>query len=200
MNSPYILRKEKCVIVWLIEGWLSCLEFFCVPSEIATQDEVSKLPAWLWLVITFLLSILYLFPFTVAQALLSTSVCECKDITQLLCTQANGKLHVPTASGSCILWQWQLPVVPAGHLLFTLPVNLLGSRGRHFVCINTLMRFFSVSVPCKGRDDDGIPPCECVVAQALWEELNVAVTSAALGRDRTSTPISPPEQGLNQKK
>lgn len=72
-----------------------------MPSEIAIQDEVFKLPAWLWLVITFLLSVL--FPFTVAQALLSTSVCECKDITQLLGTQATGKLHVPTASGSYIL-------------------------------------------------------------------------------------------------
>lgn len=74
-----------------------------MPSEIAIQDEVFKLPAWLWLVITFLLSVLYLFPFTVAQALLLTSVCECKDVTQLLCTQATGKLHVPTASGSYIL-------------------------------------------------------------------------------------------------
>lgn len=71
-----------------------------MPSEIAIQDEVFKLPAWLWLVITFLLSILCVFRFTVAQALLSTSVCECKDITQLLCIQANGRLHVPTARGS----------------------------------------------------------------------------------------------------
>lgn len=96
-------------------------------------------------------------------------------------------------SGSS-LWCWQVICCSSCQSI------CWGARGRHFVCINTLMRFFSVSVPCKCRDNDGIRPCECVVAQALWEELNVAVTSAALGRDRTSTPISPPEQGLNQKK
>lgn len=99
-----------------------------MPSEIAIQDEVFKLPAWLWLVITFLSSVLYLFPFTVAQALLSASVCECKDITQLLCTQATDKLHVPTASGSCILCgSSSFPLVQAGHLVFTLQSVIWGA-------------------------------------------------------------------------
>lgn len=37
------------------------------------------------------------------------------------------------------VWQWQqLPVVQADHVVLTLLICLLGSRGRHFVCINTL--------------------------------------------------------------
>lgn len=194
------MRKEKCVIVWLMEGWLSCLGFFCVPSEIAIQDEVFKLPAWLWLVIIFLSSILHLFPFAVAQSLLSASVCECKDITQLLCTQAYGKLHLPTASGSYILWQWQLPVVQAGRLMFTLPLNLWGNKGRHFVYINTLMRFFLYRCLARVEVMVGYLPvsvwwprlCE---SNQMWPLLQQPLPGTQLLH-----PISPPEQGFNQKK
>lgn len=95
-----------------------------MPSEVAIQDEVFKLTTWLWLIITFLSNIIYLFRFTVAQALLSTSVCECKYITHLLCTKANSKLRVSTAS-VFILFGSGSSLVQAGHLMLTLPINLL---------------------------------------------------------------------------
>lgn len=60
--------------------------------------------------------IIYLFPFTVAQALLSASVCECKYITQLRCTYC--KCFLQFGHGGLL-------VVQAGPLMLTLPVNLL---------------------------------------------------------------------------
>lgn len=170
-----------------------------MPSEIAIQDEVFKLPVWLWLVITFLLSMLCLSPFTVAQALLSMSVCECKDIAQLLCTQANGKLHVPTAVGS--VWQWQLPVVQAGHSESTLPVNLLGSRGKTFCFYKHIDGVFFL-YQCLARVEImmGYLPvsvwwpklCE---RNQTWQLLQQPLTGTGLLH-----PISPPEQDFNQKK
>lgn len=64
--------------------------------------------------------------------------------------------------------------------------------------MNTLIRFLSVSVPCKGGDNDAIPPCKR--AQTLGEKANVEVTSAAPERDRTSTPNLPFRTRFNQKK
>lgn len=93
-----------------------------MPSEVAVQDEVFKLTTWLWLIITFLSNIIYLFPFTVAEALLSTSVCECKYVTQLLCTQTN---YVPAASVIILFGNGGSLMVLAGHLMLTLPINLL---------------------------------------------------------------------------
>lgn len=160
-----------------------------VPSEIAVQDEVFKLPAWLWLVIIFLWSVVYLLPFTVVQALLWASVCECKDITQLLCTQAimaNLVYLLQVVLTSCVA---VAAPCGAGRSFGVNPTNqFTREQGKHFVYINTVIRFLSVSVPCKGRDNDGIPPCECMVAQALRKKPTMVVTSAAPDRDRTCTP------------
>lgn len=172
LGTPCIVRKKLCHCMnhWRLTelSWV-----LCVPSEVAVQDEVFKLTAWLWLIITFLSNIIYLFPFTVAQALLSTSVCECKYVTQLLCTQANSKLYVPSASVFFILFSnASSVVVRTGHLMFQLAVSVVfiliwGGRGRVFVCINTWLRFIFWIGGLKGRDDDRIPHCECMVAQAL---------------------------------
>lgn len=40
--------------------------------------------------------------------------------------------------------------------------QLSGEAGEDILSsIKTLIRFLSVSVPCKGRDNDGIPPSPC---------------------------------------
>lgn len=65
-----------------------------------------------------------------AQALLLASSYECTYITQLLCTQANGKFYVPTASGFFCLFltlfgNGSSLVVWTGHLMLNFPIKLL---------------------------------------------------------------------------
>lgn len=72
-----------------------------------------------------------------------------------------------------------------------------GEQGKTFCLHKDINQVLSVSVPCKGRDNDGVPPCKR--AQALWEKPNV-VTSAAPDRDRAFTPNLPFRTRFNQKK
>lgn len=89
------------------------------------------------------------FSFHCAAALLSTSVCECKYVTQLLCTQTNSKLCVPIASVFILFGNGSshgagrssgvgLANQPAVSVVIIL---ISGDRGRVFVYINTLLRF-----------------------------------------------------------
>lgn len=111
------LEKGKvchCVTQWRLIGlsWV----LLCLLRLLFKMKYLNYLLSFGWLLI-FLWRVLYLLPFTVAQALLSEYIYECKDVTQLLCTQANGKLNTPTACGSYVLCGSGSSVVQAGHLV-----------------------------------------------------------------------------------